>query len=274
VVFGYTLNRQSVDNLAFYLQDQVKVLQGLYLLGGVRHDHNDDFGGQATWRVGASYTLAASDTVFKGTYGTGFKAPSLYQRYSPYGSQDLKPEKSKGWDLGVVQNLWGKRLKLGLTYFNIQTDNLINFDLNTWKYANVDQVQSQGVEFFAQAQVTSWLGVDFSWTYTDVQDQATDKDLAYTPRQKGTLGLRLPLFKDRLLIRMWALYVGPRYADAANTQEVDSYLTVNASANYSINQWLSIYGNLVNLFDEDYVEIQGYSTLGLSGFVGLRVDLP
>ncbi|RJX33342.1 MAG: TonB-dependent receptor [Desulfarculus sp.] len=273
-VFGFTLNKKSVGNLGLYLQDQVKVLQGLYLLGGLRQDHNDDFGDQVTWRAGASYTLAASDTVLKGTYGTGFKAPSLYQRYSPYGSQGLEPEKSKGWDLGVVQNLWGKRVKLGLTYFNIQTHNLINFDLNTWKYANLDEVKSQGLEFFTQAQLASWLGVDFSWTYTDAQDQATDKDLAYVPRQKGTLGLRLPLFKDRLLLRVWALYVGPRYADAANTQEVDAYVTVNASASFRINKWLSVYGNLVNLFEEDYVEIQGYNTLGLSGFLGVRLDLP
>lgn len=273
-IFGYTLSKQTVDNLAFYLQDQVKLLQGLYLLGGLRHDHNDDFGGQVTWRVGASYLLAATGTIFKGSYGTGFKAPSLYERYSPYGSQDLEPEKSKGWDLGVVQSLWGKRVKLGLTYFNIKTENLISFDLNTWKYANLDQVRSQGLELFGQVQAAPWLGVDFSWTYTDAQDEATDKDLAYTPRQKGTLGLRLPLMKDRLLIRLWALYVGTRYTNAANAQEVDSYVTVNASASYRINQWLSVYGNVVNLFDENYVEIEGYNTLGLSGFVGLRIDLP
>lgn len=266
------LSDKSVDTLSFYLQDQLKVLEGLYLLGGVRNDHHDDFGSQTTWRVGASYTLAASQTTFKGTYGTGFKAPSLYQLYSPYGSQDLEPEKSKGWDLGVVQLLWGKRIKLGLTYFNIKTDNLINFDMNTWTYQNLDKVKSQGLEFYAQAHLLSWLGVDFSWTYTDAQDENTDKDLAYNPRDKGTLGVRLPLMSDRLNIRVWALYVGDRYTDAANSGQVDSYVTVNATATYKLTKWLSVYGNVINLFDEKYVEIKDYNTLGLSGFVGLRAE--
>ncbi len=267
-----SLADKSVDTLSFYLQDQLKVLEGLYLLGGVRNDHHDDFGGQMTWRVGASYTVAATSTTFKGTYGTGFKAPSLYQLYSPYGSQDLEPEKSKGWDLGVVQQLWNKRIKLGLTYFNIKTENLINFDLNTWTYENLDKVKSQGLEFYAQAHLLSWLGVDFSWTYTDAQDESTDKDLAYNPRDKGTLGVRLPLMGDRLNIRVWALYVGDRYTDAANSAEVDSYVTVNATATYKLTKWLSVYGNLINLFDEKYVEYENYNTLGLSGFVGLRAD--
>lgn len=267
-----SLEKQTVDTLSFYLQDQLKVLEGLYLLGGVRNDHNDDFGGQTTWRVGASYTIAASDTTFKGTYGTGFKAPSLYQLYSPYGDKDLDPEKSKGWDLGVVQLLWNKRIELGLTYFNIQTDDLINFDMNTYTYQNLDEVKSQGVEFYGKAHLLSWLAVDFSWTYTDAQDQSTDKDLAYNPHDKGTLGVRLPLFGDRLNIRVWGLYVGDRYSDAANTNEVDSYITVNAAATYKITKWLSVFGNVVNLFDEDYVEIEDYNTLGLSGFLGLRAD--
>ncbi len=267
-----SVSKQTVDTLSFYLQDQLKILEGLYLVGGLRNDNNEDFDDELTWRVGASYTIKATDTIFKGTYGTGFKAPSLYQRYSPYGSTDLSPEKSKGWDLGVVQNLWKKRIKLGLTYFNIQTDDLITFDMNTWKYNNLDEVKSQGVEFFAQAQLLPWLGVDCSWTYTDAQDESTDKDLAYNPRDKGTLGVRLSPWSDRLNIRIWALYVGDRYTDAANTSEVDSYVTVNASATFKVNNWFSVYGNVINLFDEDYVEIQDYNTLGLSGFIGLRAD--
>ncbi|MCF8032508.1 MAG: TonB-dependent receptor [Desulfarculaceae bacterium] len=267
-----SVSKKSVDTLSFYLQDQLKILEGLYLLGGVRNDNNDDFDDQVTWRVGASYTIAASDTTFKGTYGTGFKAPSLYQRYSPYGSTDLSPEKSKGWDLGVVQLLWQKRIKLGLTYFNIQTDDLISFDMNTWKYENLDEVKSQGVEFYAAARLLPWLEVNGSWTYTDAQDESTDKDLAYNPRDKGTLGVRLPLMNDRLNIRVWGLYVGDRYIDAANTGQVGSYVTVNAAATFKIFKWLSVYGNVINLFDEDYVEIQGYNTLGLSGFLGLRAE--
>ncbi len=270
--WGYTLPEKTAAILGFYLQDQLKVLDGLYLLGGVRNDHHDDFGNQMTWRVGASYTLAATDTTFKGTYGTGFKAPTIFQLYSPYGSQKLNPEKSKGWDLGVVQQLLKKRVKLGLTYFNLKTDNLIQFDMTTWKYNNIGRAKSSGLEFTAQAEITKWLQATFSWTYTNSEDETLGKDLRYVPRDKGTLGVRLPLWGDRLNIRLWALYVGKRYDDAANTTDLDSYITVNGAATYKINKWLSVFGNVINLFDEDYEEVQGYNTLGLSGFIGLRAN--
>ncbi len=268
------LPEQTASILGLYAQDQLKVLDGLYLLGGIRNDHHDEYGNQFTWRAGASYTYEPSGTIFKGTYGTGFKSPTLYQLYSIYGNKDLEPQKSKGWDLGVVQKLWSERVVTGLTYFNLKTDNLILWDFSTWKFANISEAKSSGVEFYVKAEITKWLQADFSWTYTDTENGSTGKDLRYVPRDKGTLGVRMPFMDNRLNVRLWALYVGDRYADDANTQEVDSYITVNGSATFRVNKWLSIFGNVINLFDEDYVEIVGYNTLGLSGFLGVRIDLP
>ena len=257
-----------------YAQDQLKVLEGLYLLGGIRNDNHDEYGNKFTWRAGASYTVKATDTIVKGTYGTGFKSPTLYQLYSPYGNKDLDPQKSKGWDLGVVQKLWSERIVAGLTYFNLKTDNLILRDFANWKFANIGSAKSSGLEFFVKAALTDWMEADFSWTYTDSENEDTGKELRYTPRDKGTLGLRFPLMNNRLNFQIWGLYVGDRYTDDANTNQVDSYITVNASATYRFNKWFSVYGNVINLFDEDYVEIEGYNTLGLSGFFGVRIDLP
>lgn len=268
------LPEKKATVMGLYAQDQLKVFKGLYLLGGVRNDNHDEYGNRFTWRTGASYTYEPSGTIFKGTYGTGFKSPTLYQLYSSYGNKDLDPQKSKGWDLGVVQKLWSERIVTGLTYFDLKTDNLISWDFNTWKYANISQAKSSGLEFFVKADITKWLQADFSWTYTNSENQETGKDLRYTPRDKGTLGLRMPFLDNRLNIRLWALYVGNRYSDDANTTEVDSYVTVNSSATYKVNDWLSVFGNLVNMFDENYVEIEGYNTLGLSGFLGVRIELP
>lgn len=53
--------------------------------------------------------LWETNTKFKATIGTGFKAPSLYYLYDPaYGNENLNPEESFGWDFGIEQYLLHK----------------------------------------------------------------------------------------------------------------------------------------------------------------------
>ena len=40
------------------------------------------------------------------SYGSGFKAPSLFYLFDPmFGNPDLQPEKSKGWDMELIKIL-------------------------------------------------------------------------------------------------------------------------------------------------------------------------
>ena len=87
----------------------------------------------------------------RGSYGTGFKAPSLYQLFSPYGSQELKAERSKGWELGAEQVLFGDRFSLSVTYFRNRFEDLIDYDMTVWKYSNVAEALTRGMEFSLSA---------------------------------------------------------------------------------------------------------------------------
>jgi vitamin B12 transporter len=76
-----------------------------------RYDDNDDFGTHATYRVSGAYLIDVSDgeLKLKGTYGTGFRAPSLYEiafnegpfAYPPAQGTQLSEEESEGFDLGL-----------------------------------------------------------------------------------------------------------------------------------------------------------------------------
>ena len=89
-----------------YLQDQVSIRGAFFSSFGVRYDKHDRFGSVITYRIAPAYFISSTNTKLKATYGTAFKSPSLYYLYEPtYGNQDLKPEKSKGWDVGIEQFL-------------------------------------------------------------------------------------------------------------------------------------------------------------------------
>ncbi|MGD8561825.1 MAG: TonB-dependent receptor [Desulfarculaceae bacterium] len=265
------LDSRSAAVLGLYLQEQLKLWKSLFLTGGIRSDNHQEFGQETTWKVGAAYRFAKTDTKLRANYGTGFKAPTIYQLYSQYGDINLDPEKSKGWDVGVDQGFWGGRLKLGLTYFQLETDELIVWDSDTWKYKNIDEAESSGVEFMLQAKLTDWLSLDGSFTHTDSEDKTTGKEIKYIPREKVTLGLRFkPL--EGLVARIYGIYIGKRYADDDNTEQMDGYTVVNLAASYEVNKHLKVFARVLNLFDEDYEEIKDYQTMGLSAFGGIRVS--
>jgi vitamin B12 transporter len=134
----------SAHTFGYYIEDRI-VQNGFVLDGGVREDVHDQYGGAFTYRVESLYPLAATGTVFKETLGTGFKAPTLYQFYSSYGNPKLEPEKSRAWDLGLEQEIIGKRLHAGASYFHNDFENKISFytDPATYqsRYINLGTVE-------------------------------------------------------------------------------------------------------------------------------------
>jgi len=68
------------DAYAAFLDVELRPVEPLLLGGAVRYDHYDDFGGKVTWRGTARYDVLPG-LAFRGTIGTGFKAPSLQQQY-------------------------------------------------------------------------------------------------------------------------------------------------------------------------------------------------
>jgi vitamin B12 transporter len=98
---------KTMNTVGYYLQDQIRLFDRSFTTAGLRFDDNNRFGGHLTWRVNELYALNEIGTRLKGSYGTGFKAPALYQLYDPlYGNSALKPETSSNWDAGLEQDFW------------------------------------------------------------------------------------------------------------------------------------------------------------------------
>jgi vitamin B12 transporter len=51
---------------------------------------------------------------------------------------------------------------------------------------------------------------------------------------------------------------------------LDSYTLVNIGAGYEFTENLELYGRVENLFDEDYEEVFGFNTQGVTTFVGIK----
>ena len=72
---------------------------------GVRWDDYSAAGPAETYRVSSIWNVYETGTAFHGMLGTGFRAPSLAELFFPFGNAALRPERSRGWDFGVRQQL-------------------------------------------------------------------------------------------------------------------------------------------------------------------------
>ena len=75
-----TVSAQNV-NKAGYMELQSQFRDRVFFTANVRQDDNERFGEHPTFRLASAVIVPVTDTKFKGSYGTGFKAPTLNQLY-------------------------------------------------------------------------------------------------------------------------------------------------------------------------------------------------
>jgi vitamin B12 transporter len=268
---------RSATTNSFYLEALPEVHDWLYSSAGVRVDSHSQFGSQVTYRFAPAVLIEQTHTKFSASVGSGFKAPSLFQLYSSYGSPTLAPEKSLGLDGGVEQSFFEKDLRTGLTYFWNKFDELITFDAGTFKFENTAKATTQGFEAWSEYRFCDWVSSGLSYSYTDTLDQTTHQSLIRRPRHKLAWEFVLrPL--EHLRLSPQLLYVGKRFdnnygAFPAERVALGGYSLFNLSAGYELSENLELFGRIDNLFDKNYQEVYGYGVAGFTIFGGLRVKI-
>lgn len=276
---------QSVSNVGGYLQDQLKISEQLFATVGVRVDDHENFGSETTWRATAAYHVDASNTRFKASYGTGFKAPSLSQLYdvSFGGNEDLDPELSKGWDVGIEQSFVKGKISVGLSYFENDFEDLITNRFNTttykYEYINLGNAETSGVEATLFIAPFDNMSIQCNYTYTDAKDSDSDELLVRRARNRFAIDLNYQVCVAANLSVTY-LYVGQREDVFFNMSDyssgridMSSYSVVNVAAGYDINETVRVFGRVDNLFDKDYNETWGYESPGIAAYAGVKIQL-
>lgn len=262
----------STGSGSIFVQDQWQ-LGGLALNGGFRYEDHETAGGKTTVRLAPVWMLGG--TVLKCSYATGFRTPSMYELYSPYGNQSLRPETSRGWDAGIEQRT-SDELKLGMTLFWMDYDDRIDFDQSLWLYAQVPGVtKTEGVESFLEWKPASTLFMTATHTYTWTQDPA-GLELRRRPKNKFAMHANWQV-RPETTVSASVQWIGSRYEKGAMdetgqvTNQLPSYLLANLAVSGKVSEQVTLYGRVDNLFDSWYEEAWGYATPGRVVNAGMRV---
>jgi vitamin B12 transporter len=262
---------ESVRTTGYYFQDQIKLWDAWFTTVGFRLEDHERFGTEPTWQIASAYVIDKSRTKLKMSFGTGFKSPSLYQLYSPYGNLTLDAEKSTGWDAGVEQTIVRGRLTAGVSYFSNEFENMIDwlFDTTGGHYYNVASAKSHGLELTATAKAFDGLTVQGNYTLTDTEDLSTGKELLRRAKHKFSFNVNYD-FLENAELNFDFRYAGKRL-DVGDVF-MDDYVTVNLAGGYKLSPHVKLFGRIENLFDSGYVEAVGYGSPGISAFGGVRVS--
>jgi vitamin B12 transporter len=255
---------------------------------GARNDDHSGFGSH--WSFGANAAVRPmKGMVLRASYGEGFKAPTLYQRFSDYGTPGLEPETATTYEIGAEQTIVDG-VKVGATWFHRDTRNQIDFiscpatqvtDPATicyqrpfGTYDNIARTRAEGVEVEVVAQPVTGLSLRGSYTHLDAENRSDGanfgNDLARRPQDAGSLSADYRFgFGGSLGGSL--LIVGPSFDNAGNTLRLDGYSVASVRAALPISPNAEFYGRVENLFDESYQTVSGYGTYGRTAYAGLRL---
>jgi vitamin B12 transporter len=248
-------------------------MDNLFITPGLRVDDNEAFGSQTTYKVSTAYLVKPIDARLKANWGTGFKAPSLYQLYSSYGNPDLSPEESESYDFGFERTF--DRLSFGLTYFQNDFDNMIDWDPATWEFKNIERAETKGFELEAEFLPVKNLTIGASFTYIDTEDKETGLELLRRPEKQVGLNINWEL-SEGANINVGITYVGSR-KDVDYTSypyeriDLEEYTKVDLSLGWDLGDY-QIFGRIENLLDEEYQEVYGFASEGLSFYAGVKTS--
>ncbi len=254
------------ETKSFFISDEID-LHPVVLVAGIRLDSHDLWGDEYNPKLNALVHVTDKFKLRAGV-GRAFRGPSLSELYGnwrmgPYQVQanpDLKPETSVGYELGL-DFIPSSRMSMGLTLFRNEVENLISSRIvktgrPPWNlyWENVDEAVTQGVELdFRMELLTNWT-VAVGCAYWDTEDKKTGLELAQKPRYKANLETcyRLPDLGMALILS--GEYIGSRYYDEENTEELDPYTVWDILLSKDFGKHVQAFVKLENIFGQDDVQ--------------------
>ncbi len=229
---------------------------------GLRGIDDEEFG---------SHTVGSLDYGFQvvdglrllASAGTAFKAPSLFQLYSPqFGNDDLDPEKSATIEFGIAgQAQWGD---WSVRTYRTQVRDLIDFV--SGGYENVaDEVEINGLELETSATLRGWnTSLAYSW------NEPVDEDTGSVLPNRAERSFRLAMSRSFGRLRTGgSIEAQSRRTGGDFSDPVAGYGILNLHAGYRLSRDWRVRATMENVADKDYQLNDQFFGAGRTTFVHL-----
>ncbi len=239
-----------------------------------RHDDDSEFGGQSTGSVAYAYainpTLRATASA-----GTAFRAPTLFQRFSIYGTPELEAETGRNVEAGLAWQEGANRASV--VVFRNEVENLINYISGPGScvngvgafagcYGNVGKARYSGLTLSGGTRLGP-VNLGGSLDLLRPKNVETGRLLPRRAETQATLTADSQVSSWRLGGELQ--HVGKRFNDVANTQALSAYTLLNLTASTTVARDWTVLARVDNVSDKAYESVLGYATAGRTFYLGL-----
>lgn len=214
---------------------------------GVRHDRNQQFGGQTTWSGSLAVPLNAQNDVLL-SYSEGFRAPTFNDLYYPqFSNPDLDPEHSRSYELQWRSQLTADS-RLEASLYRTDLRDAIVFGQGSIP-RNVASARINGFEMALAQQWGAWHS-QLGLALIDPRDRDSGHTLAR--RARRTLSLDLDRELGRFTVGAGWQAVSGSYDDEANRNRIGGYGLLGLRGSWAATDELKLEAKLDNLLDHTH----------------------
>jgi len=208
-------------------------------------------------QLGVSFNLLPNLKI-RTSYAQSFRAPTLPELLNPYwGNAALVPETGKSLEFGI--DFYLQSLAMGITYFDSQYLNLIGYNPITWKFVNINEALSKGIELSVKKALLKHWQWGLAYTYLKTLDMQYNRELLRRPRHTFSSQLTYQSAKFDIFIEM--VYVGRRldYDELVwSVAENPAFNTFSFVFNFPVTDKITWFLNVSNAFNRHFEEVLGY----------------
>ena len=246
-----TPNKQSGksyrNEIAGYVDFRQDLTSWLTIDAGLRVDHHSVVGTE--WIPQAGIVVRPIQTgEIKAMVSKGFRNPTMREMYLyPPSNEELKPERLWNYELS-----WKHRLgafNYGANLFYIKGDNMIQ-TVNR-QNVNTGEIKNYGMELEADWRISNHWAVSTNHSLLHMEHH-----VIAAPTYKGFLGANYNC--DKWSVIAGLQYISGLYTAVGDAEQKENFCLLNASVNYALTKYLTLWVHGENLLAQSYEINLGY----------------
>jgi len=285
--FGTTAGVEQNNTVnSFVAEYRISFLDRLHLSASGRHDDqslHDEF---TTYRTTAAFVIPETSSRLHGSFGTGFKNPTIGDTSSVFGTTflgnaNLIPETSRSWDAGIEQSFFNERVTFDATYFQERLEDEISTNFLAPTFTTAETVNLAGIskrrgyELSLSANLTDNTDFTASHTYTDsTQDQkgtGTFTREVRRPPHISSFNLNHRFYDDRANFNIDVFHNGDDRDTGSKL--IKNYTLINLAASFDATKYANLYIKIDNLTNQVYQSPIGFFSSGIAAYAGINLSL-
>ena len=254
---------KSIYETGVYAFLQQILLNKLTLNAGLRLQNHKIYGNEWIPAGGFSWKIM-KNTTWKVSIAKGFRSPTLQELFIWNHNINLHPENIMDYETGLIQSLLNDRIKIELTVFAINGNNLIiNVPLQGLR--NEGTISNRGIEFAANANLTENLYFNLTYSYCHMKNP-----VYATPRHNLFVSYNYRWNKLNTMASIQ--YINHLDSDpSANSVKYESYTLLDLKVSYQVLKWGELFITCENLLNQRYETNIYYTMPGVTAFGGIKI---